>query len=187
MEFVEVKLQVMLPEGSLTVTTVSLTPKFLFATDASQPNNLAFCYDIRTAKLKASALIPSLEPALRSIAVGDQTHVTSCADGVWFVQAEGSKDQLKVVRGMFGHFPKTSMACLAQAGDYVLSGGVDGYIYAWRIASQRCTKALKVHEGEITAMAVKNSQVVVASMGGRVKIYSYKVTKNERKTVVRAE
>lgn len=31
-------------------------------------------------------------------------------------------------------------------------------------------------------MAVKNEQVVVACIGGRIKIFSFKVTKNERKT-----
>ncbi len=168
----------MLPEGSLHVTTVSLTGKFLFATDASQPNNFAYCYDLRTAKLKSSSLIPSMEPALHSTSVGEDTHVFSCADGVWFMQAGVVKDQLKVTRGMFGHYPKTSMACLAQAGNYVISGGVDGYIYAWRIATLRCTKALKVHESEISAMGVKNGQVVVACISGRVKTYSFKVTKN---------
>lgn len=86
-----------------------------------------------------------MEPAIRSISVGEDTHVTSCADGVWFMQAGAIKDQLKVTRGMFGHNPKTSMACLAREGDYVISGGVDGYIYAWRITNLRCTKALKVH------------------------------------------
>jgi hypothetical protein len=135
----------MLPEGSLHVTTVSVTSKYLFATDASQPNNFAYCFDLRTARLKSSSIIASMEPSLRSISVGEDTHVTSCADGVWFMQAGVIKDQLKVTRGMFGHYPKTSMACLAQAGDYVISGGVDGYIYAWRIATLRCTRAMKVH------------------------------------------
>jgi WD40 repeat protein len=92
-------------------------------------------------------MIPSFEPAMRSITVGDDTHVTSCADGVWFMQALRNSDQLKVTRGMFGHFPKTSMVCLYQAGNYIISGGVDGYIYVWKIASMRCVKALKVHEG----------------------------------------
>lgn len=35
MEFLEIKVEVMLPEGSLHVTTVSVTSKYLFATDAS--------------------------------------------------------------------------------------------------------------------------------------------------------
>lgn len=79
---------------------------------------------------------------------------------------------------MFGHYPKTSMCCLAQAGNYLISGGVDGYIYAWRLATLRCTKAVRVHEGEVTAMAVKNGMVVLACSTGRVKIYSYKIAKN---------
>jgi hypothetical protein len=70
----------------LTAATVSLTSRYLFATDASQPNNLAFCYDIRTAKLKASAIVPSLEPALRGIPISEDLHATCCADGVWFMR-----------------------------------------------------------------------------------------------------
>ena len=47
---------------------------------------------------------------------------------------------------MFGHYPKTSMICLEQADNYVITGGVDGYIYVWNIEKMKCCKALKVHD-----------------------------------------
>lgn len=75
----------MLPEGSLNVTTVGLTSKYLFATDNSQPNSLAFCYDLRTGRLKSHAVVPTLEAALRSIIINENMHVTACGDGIWFM------------------------------------------------------------------------------------------------------
>lgn len=60
LEFAEARLQVMLPEGSHNVTTVGLTSKYLFATDNSQPNSFAFCYDLRTGRLKCHAVVPTL-------------------------------------------------------------------------------------------------------------------------------
>lgn len=49
LEFLEVKLDILLPEASINISSVGLTSKYVFATDGSTPNNLAYCYDLRTA------------------------------------------------------------------------------------------------------------------------------------------
>lgn len=135
----------LLPEGSLNITSVGITHKYVFVTDNSQPNNLAFCYDIRTAKLKYFAKIPTLQPTVRGISIGQSTHIVCCADGIWFIGAMKNPEELVVTRGIFGQYPKTSIICIEQAGNYVIGGGVDGYIYVWKISTMKCTKALKAH------------------------------------------
>jgi hypothetical protein len=59
LEFREVRLEILLPEKSSTVSTVGLTSRYIFATDSSTPSNFIFCYDLRTAKLLAAKEIPS--------------------------------------------------------------------------------------------------------------------------------
>jgi hypothetical protein len=112
LEFLEAKLRILLPEGSLNVSTVGLTSKYLFATDNTQPNSLAFCYDIRTAKLKCYAKIPTIEASVRSIAIDDSKYVTAGGDGIWLIDVLKNPEELKVTRGMFVHYPKTSIVCL---------------------------------------------------------------------------
>lgn len=41
----------------------------------------------------------------------------------------------------------------------------------------KCAKALKAHDAEITAITVKDNYVIIGCMNGRVKVYTYKVTK----------
>lgn len=47
---------------------------------------------------------------------------------------------------MFGRYPKTSMTCVGRVGDFIISGGVDGYVYVWRIKNMKCCRALKVND-----------------------------------------
>ena len=61
---------------------------------------------------------------------------------------------------MFGRFPKTSMCNLIQIKDFILSGGVDGYVYIWRISALKCCRALKVSDSEIVSMGVKGKCVL---------------------------
>lgn len=60
MKFDSVKIQINLPSLSVAFSSISLTDKYIFATDCSLPSNIAYCYDIQTTKLKASTVIPSL-------------------------------------------------------------------------------------------------------------------------------
>ena len=64
---------------------------------------------------------------------------------------------------MFGRFPKTSMLCVASFGHYLVSGGVDGYVYIWLSSTYQCLKAIKVADCEITALGVKNKQIILAT------------------------
>jgi len=73
-------------------------------------------------------------------------HVTACADGLWFNKMSNEDKELEVMKGMFGRYPKTSMTCLGKVGDFVISGGVDGYVYVWRIKTMKCCRALKVND-----------------------------------------
>lgn len=86
-----------------------------------------------------------------------------------------------MTRGMFGQFPKTSILCVEQAGSYVIGGGVDGYIYAWHVESFKCVKALKFHEAEVTSLAARGKFIVAGSINGIIKVYTFKVSKIEKK------
>ena len=87
------------------------------------------------------------------------------------------KKELDIVKGMFGRFPKTSMTCLGKVADFIISGGVDGYIYVWRISTSRCCRALKVADVEIVAIGIKGKHVIIGLMNGRVKVYTFEVKK----------
>lgn len=63
----------------------------------------------------------------------------------------------------------------------MIGGGVDGYIYAWHIESFQCVKALKVHDAEVTSLAVRGKFIVTGCINGRIKVYSFKVSKVEKK------
>ncbi len=90
-------------------------------------------------------------------------------------------DTLSATRGMFGQYPKTSMICLQKADNYVITGGVDGYIYVWNIEKMKCCKALKVHDSQIGAIAVNSNKVIISGFNGRTKVYTFKVTKIQKK------
>lgn len=94
----------------------------------------------------AHALISTFEPVLKSITVGQNLHVTVAADGVWFMRMLKEDKEVQIVRGMFRRFPKTSMLCVVSFENYVISGGVDGYLYFWKIKAGECVKAIKVAE-----------------------------------------
>jgi hypothetical protein len=91
---------------------------------------------------------------------------------------------LEITKGMFGRYPKTSMICLGKVGDFVISGGVDGYIYVWRIRSFKCCRALKVSDNEVISMGVKGKHVIFGCMSGRMKVYTFEVRKKEKKEYV---
>lgn len=82
---------------------------------------------------------------------------------------------------MFGHCPKTSMTCLEKIDEYIVSGGVDGYVYVWKISTMKCCRALKVGDSQITAIAVKGKNLIFGCGDGRVKSYSFDVTKRQKK------
>ena len=82
---------------------------------------------------------------------------------------------------MFGKYPKTSMLCLGVSGDYVVSGGIDGYLYVWRVSSGQCIKALRVCEGEIGAIGIGYGHLVIGCWDGKVKAYSFNVTVAQKK------
>jgi len=51
---------------------------------------------------------------------------------VWFARYSLSNNIVDITKGMFGQFPKTSMAALDKISDkYVISGAVDGYVFIW--------------------------------------------------------
>jgi len=77
------------------------------------------------------------------------------------------------MKGMFGRYPKTSMSCIGVIGEYVVSGGIDGYVYVWKISSYKCSRALKVSDEGITALVVKGKYIVFGVAGGRVKVYTF--------------
>jgi len=60
-------------------------------------------------------------------------HITAAADGIWFIRMQGENKKVEVVKGMFKRFRKTSMLCMIKIENYILSGGVDGYVYVWKI------------------------------------------------------
>lgn len=184
LEFLEIKLEILLPEISTNISTVGLTSKYIFATDGSTPNNFVYCYDLRTAKLISSKIIPSLEPAVKSINPTEDLHVIACADGIWITKMHKSSKDIEVIKGMFGSYPKTSMTCLAHAGNYLISGGVDGYIYVWRISTSKCCRALKVGDSEIVSIAVKGKHIIFGCLNGRMKVYTFEVKKKEKKEYI---
>ena len=92
--------------------------------------------------------------------------------------------EIEIVKGMFGRYPKTSMLCLGRVGDFVISGGVDGYIYVWRIKTLKCCRALKVSDSEIISMGVKDKHIIFGCMNGRVKVYTFEVKKKVKKEYV---
>lgn len=73
------------------------------------------------------------------------------------------------------------MICLEKAGGYIISGGVDGYIYVWKITTYKCCKALKVGDSEIVSIAVKDKHIIFGCLNGRVKVYTFEVRKKEKK------
>ena len=164
LEFREAKIEIMLPEGCLIVSSVGITPKYLVVTDSSQPNNFIFFYERRTAKMKAFSKIPSLEPVIKSATVRN-THVTASADGLWFFSERSG--EIEVLKGMFGKYPKTSMLCLGASGDYLVSGGVDGYLYVWRASVGQCIKALRVSEAEVGAIGIGSGHLVIGCWDGK--------------------
>lgn len=120
-----------------------MSDDYIFCTDSQQPHNAAYCYDIRTCKLKAASIIPSYEPVLKGIAWTRNHHITAGADGLWFIKYSESGAELEIVKGMFRVSPKTSMTCLCVVDSvYVISGTVDGYVFLW--AHYQCQKVLKV-------------------------------------------
>jgi hypothetical protein len=78
LQFLEIKLELLLPVGALNVTTVSLTNRSLFATDTTQSPPSAYCYDIRTGKLKSFTQIATFESALKGITAGEELHAYVC-------------------------------------------------------------------------------------------------------------
>ena len=74
---------------------------------------------------------------------------------------------------MFGRYPKTSMTCLGHVGDFIISGGVDGYVYVWRLKTLKCCRALKVSDVEIVSIGVKDKHIIFEMMNSRVKVYTF--------------
>ena len=85
---------------------------------------------------------------------------------------------------MFGRYPKTSMTCLGKVGDFIISGGVDGYIYVWRIKTFKCCRVLKVSDAEIVSIGVKEKHIIFGCNNGRIKVYTFEVKKKEKKEYV---
>jgi hypothetical protein len=54
-----------------------------------------------------------------------------------------------------------------------LGGGVDGYVYVWKINTLRCCKALKVSDSEIVSIGIKDKYIIFGCLGGRVKVYTF--------------
>jgi hypothetical protein len=63
----EVKVEIKLPEPSVSFSSISLNNKYLFCTDNTHPNSIAYIFDLKTTKLKGSCIIISREPILRGI------------------------------------------------------------------------------------------------------------------------
>ena len=38
------------------------------------------------------------------------------------------------------------MTCLGHVADFIITGGVDGYIYVWRLKTLKCCRVLKVSD-----------------------------------------
>ena len=85
---------------------------------------------------------------------------------------------------MFGRYPKTSMICLGKVADYVISGGVDGYVYVWKTKTFKCSRALKVSDSEIVSIAVQGKHIIFGCLNGRVKVYTFEMKKKEKKEYI---
>lgn len=92
------------------------------------------------------ALIKTFEPILKSITLSQGLHVIAVADGIWFIRMVKENKEVEIMKGMFKRFPKTSMLCMINFENHIVSGGVDGYIYVWKIKTAQCVKAIKVAE-----------------------------------------
>ena len=73
------------------------------------------------------------------------------------------------------------MTCLGHVGDFIITGGVDGYIYVWRLKTLKCCRVLKVSDVEIASIGVKDKHIIFGCMNGRVKVYTFEVKKKEKK------
>ena len=143
LKFNEIKIEIYLPKPSTSFSSISLTKKYIFATDTTLPNNIAYCFDIQTTKLKGSLVIDSLEPTLKGLRFQDNHHVIISAEGLWFLRYSATGQVLESTKGMFTTFPKTSQCSITVINDqYLVSGGVDGYIFIWNSLYQ-CIKVIK--------------------------------------------
>lgn len=65
------------------------------------------------------------------------------------------------------------MTCLGKVGEYIISGGADGYVYVWRIRTRKCCRAMKVSDTEIISIGVKGKHIIFGSLNGRVKVFTF--------------
>ncbi len=88
---------------------------------------------------------------------------------------------------MFTTFPKTSQCSLIVINDrYLVSGGVDGYIYVWN-SQYKCIKVIKCFEKQSPITAITYSKahntLILGSMSGKVKCFSFSIKLKQKKNV----
>ena len=130
-------------------------------------------------------IIDSLEPTLKGIRFQENHHVTICADGLWFMRYSASNNVLELTKGMFTTFPKTSQCSITVINQsYIVSGGVDGYIYIWN-SFYECIKVIKCFEGKHPITAIGHSQrhrsLILGSFLGKIKCFSFEIKLKEKK------
>lgn len=73
------------------------------------------------------------------------------------------------------------MICARHTDKYVITGGVDGYIYVWKLSNYKCCRAFKVEEDELTAIGIKDNHLIISCINGKTKVYTYNVLKKSAK------
>lgn len=179
LEYMEQKLNIKAPEPTVNFSSLSLTSSYIFCTNTQQPHNQIFCYDIRTAKLKAKSFIPTYENTLKGANWGISHHVTVSSDGVWFSKYSENTKQFEIVKGMFRIFPKTSMTCVSAVDEtYVITGSVDGYIFLW--AFYQCQKVMKVGDACVTDMLLNKNKLIVSNLAENIRVFQYTIKKKAK-------
>ena len=78
------------------------------------------------------------------------------------------------------------MISIATIGEHAISGGVDGYLYVWKVSLCQCCHIFKAFDSEITALTItttpNNTQyIIIGSINGSVKVYTFKITKKAKR------
>ena len=46
LKFEEIKISITLPKQSLSISSISITKRYIFVTDNTYPSNIGYCYDV---------------------------------------------------------------------------------------------------------------------------------------------
>ena len=81
-----------------------------------------------------------------------------------------------------GHRGRVTRLALTPDSRRILSGGGDGTIRIWEVASGRCSRALEGHKGDVTGLAILPSgkHVVSGGLDGTLRLWNMGTGKAER-------